>query len=296
MLKVFNPKNYKLYLKSFLFALGAYFLIDSFILDNLKINEDKEYNDALRDFNEAAFDSVIKNYDEYVRRAADIIDANSEDNVFAIFGTYLSMQNNGYLSYGDSFNSDDAMSDVQVFSHLGINVAVGNGVCRHQSDNLYRIFTELGYDCERVTGEGYVLDDEQGVINHQVLYIHENGEIYLLDPANRTVFVRCGSDEYVSIMDPNFKFKPRLSSDMTYNYDNFNLGAYFNFEDRSEDLDILRKRLEIYVNAADKLGEVFKAEEENRLNDLEKDMYDAMEEYRELIEEFKQKKLEKGLQ
>lgn len=296
MLKVFNPKNYKLYLKSFLFALGTYVLFDSFILDNFKINEEKGFNDTLRNFNEAAFESVIDDYDEYVREAASIIDANSSDNVFAIYATYLSMQNKGYLSYGNSFNPDGDKSDIQVFSHLGINVALGNGVCRHQSDNLYRIFKELGYDCERVTGEGYVSDGQQNVTNHQVLYIYENGEIYLLDPANNTIFVRCGKEGYVSIMDPNFKFEPRLSTDMTYNYDNANYWVYFNSEDRTEDLDMLRRNLELYVNMANELGGVFMSEEATRLYALEKEMYDAMEEYRELVEEIEQKKLEKGLQ
>ena len=112
-------------------------------------------NDALRDFDEIAFESVIEDYEEYTKEVADIIDENSDDNVFAIYGTYLAMQNNGFMSYGNFFSPTETDSRVQVFSHLGINVAVGNGVCRHQSDNLYRIFRELGYDCERVTGEGY---------------------------------------------------------------------------------------------------------------------------------------------
>lgn len=295
MLRVFSPKNYKLYLKSFLFAVGMYFVIDKFVMDEIEIIKSAELNDSIREFNEVVFSSILDDYEAYTEEVANIIDENADDNIFAVYAAYLFMQNNGYMSYGTKFNNGIDNPSAEIFSHLGINVAVGNGVCRHQSDNLYRVLTNLGYECERVTGEGYV-GEEQGVTNHQVVYVEEKGYVYLLDPANNTVFVRCGSEEYISITNPNFKFMPRLSTDMAYGYDNNNYRVYVNLDNRIHDLEILQSRLDMYFGKAEELKTEFIAAEAIRLSQYESVINQTMQEYEELIEEIEQKKLEKGLQ
>ena len=67
MMNWLSPKLWKLHLKSVLFILGTYFIIDSYVVEELKILDSKMINDELIDFNEKVFDCILDDYDAYTK-------------------------------------------------------------------------------------------------------------------------------------------------------------------------------------------------------------------------------------
>ena len=153
------------------------------------------------------------------------------DDPLEIFSMYNHLLWKGYFSEGHEYKYDNTdLYDIPYFE--GIDIMDGDGVCRHNSDLLARIFNECGYKAFTVNAyisEDMDIDYQPGIErpvgefsdydsgnyftstygNHQLVVVIDGNSVNFFDPTNLSVF-RLGSDETLHVINGvgQMKLKP----------------------------------------------------------------------------------------
>lgn len=213
------------------------------------IFQDAKTQKTYEKISEEAFEESIDAYDNYVTNLADILgEYFGTEDVIKIFGGYLTMSENGYLSFG-SRTEDENIVDIP--GQWGMNVVMGDAVCRHHADNLSRVLNKMGFETCVVLGEMYEGDEPKNDPNHAVVYVKDDDKIILLDPINGTIFVK-GKKTYESVHG-DYKFNPSLTCDQVYGFSKDSVPVYFNHDDITysktnyiKDLSVARQEAEYH--------------------------------------------------
>lgn len=234
----------------------------------IQYDEDNEYNHD-------NYPELYENYEEYVRKIGESLkECNEERKIVRDFAFYMTMLDNGYISYGYDFNG--GALPVEFADALGATIANGNGVCRHAADNLADVLCSIGYDAKVVVGKSYVKGEEKpSFANHAVVYVVEDGVGYLLDPINGTIFlkkigllyydIRSQEDTFVCF-EPVISYNPMNDSESNNAELLSNLGNDF-----KKHWDILKKYKE-YLECSDEYLTYFWLYEVKQLLENEKNI------------------------
>lgn len=191
-----------------------------FVSDALKemkeSNENKKSTETATLINNEVFKEVYVDYDKYIELIGGAIkESDMNNSSMEVYVAYQNMQDNGWISLGTEFNY--ATPAIEPTGNLGISIPTGEGVCRNQAFNLFKVFNALGYESGVVYGNlfGEEIDEEDNI--HAVTYVKEDGHLYLYDPTNKTIFLRDVLGRYISIDDENCRFKPNIFIDQEFN-------------------------------------------------------------------------------
>ena len=265
---------------------GGFILISSTVMIGNGINEGRsmratqEYHETATLINNEVFKEAYKNYDKYIELIAQAIkNTDMNNSSMEVFVAYMNMEENGWISLGDKFTYGD--SDFEPTGNLGISVVLGEGVCRNQAFNLFKVFDSLGYESGVVYGNLYsdIPSDENP---HAVTYVRDGKHIFLYDPTNKTVYLRDVWGHFISIDNEDLKFNPDMFVDNQFNQLGNNLGVYTYFgEDYGSIITYDTRRVRAQAKV-DELGDYYKEYEETYLKyyeeqiEQEKDQYDQI--------------------
>ena len=265
---------------------GGFILISSTVMIGNGINEGRsmratqEYHETATLINNEVFKEAYQNYDKYIELIAQAIkDSDMNNSSMEVFVAYTNMEENGWISLGDKFTYRD--SDFEPTGNLGISVVLGEGVCRNQAFNLFKVFDSLGYDSGVVYGNIYkdIPSDDNP---HAVTYVRDGKHIFLYDPTNKTIFLRDVWGHFISIDDKDVKFNPDMYVDNEFNRFDDNLGVYTYFGEDYGSIITYDTRRTRAQEKVDELGDYYKEYEEAYLEYYEeqiaeeKDQYDAV--------------------
>lgn len=267
-------KNVRVSIATEVVLLGfcIFFIIDKFLMPlGLSIISEQDYE---ADVENAViiYDEVIEAYHEYNDIVASYLTETVGNDLIPVYAYYLTMQDAGFLSHGIKFYNIEG--DYQIDGNYGINVVLGKGVCRHTSENLYHVLNKMGFKCERIIGELY-RDKKTGEANHMLVYVYYEDKVYLLDPTNKTIFIR-GKDGYIDIRDTGYYFVGTLEHDMTHDYDLNNQGAYFILTDRESEMKELHEDFIAFRTESRDHYLDFAKFESSKLSDIEEDIYNSL--------------------
>lgn len=283
---LFNPG---VLLSSVLFVSAAGYAIDKALPEILKNNKEKKTIELAGEISEIAFRDLHASYDEYIKAIAEEIRKTEMDvTITDTFASYLILQSNGCISIGDDFEYADPKFEIT--DELGVSIVLGEGVCRNQANNLCRVLKELGYTCGVSIGECHTGDATYNA-NHEVVFVKDSGVVYLLDPTNKTIFLRNMFGQYVSISDENLYFIPQMTDDEKFGYDKDNLPLYMNMDDDYGEIHTYQYRFSNSLEKANSNLEYYFAYEDKNLVIHENNIEDLVDEYLSVEEEY-QKKLQ----
>lgn len=155
-----------------------------------------------------------------------------------IFSMYNHLLWKGYFSEGHEYKYDNSdLYDIPYFE--GLDIMDGDGVCRHNSDLLARIFNEYGY--KAFTVNAYVSEDmdinyQPGIErpvggftdygygnyftstygNHQLVVVIDGNSVNFFDPTNLSVY-RLGSDETLHVINGSGQMQLKPLSEYSIN-------------------------------------------------------------------------------
>lgn len=265
---------------------GLFKLPDIDLKDWLK---GKENNENVIEISESEVSELFADYNEYVSLiAAEIKMSGLDHDISEIFASYVYLQENGYISFGNEILESDEI--LELSDNLGINVATGEANARNKIINFNNVLKELGYDSKLVCGELYVAGERNRVVNHSVCFIKEDGHYFLLDVANKTIFFKNGS-EFISMKDENVRFKPSLTYDRENGYYPDNKAIYRTMENCYKDCDWFMLDYPFRETQAAEQDGFFKDYEANNLFGLERDIINYLEEFAEIYNSENEEKI-----
>ncbi|MDE5631056.1 MAG: hypothetical protein K2I70_05595 [Bacilli bacterium] len=251
--------------------------------DIVTTRNNQEYYETATLINNQVFEEAYGNYDKYIELIAKAIkESDMNNSSMEVFVAYTNMEKNGWISLGDKFEYGDP--DFEPIGNMGISVVLGEGVCRNQAFNLFKVFDSLGYESGVLYGNIYssLPSDENP---HAVTYVRDGKKVFLYDPTNKTVFLRDVWGHFISIDDENIKFNPSMYIDNQFNClkDNMPVHMYFG-EDYGSYItyDTRRTRAQQKV---DELGDYYKEYEEAYLEYYEKQIALEKDRYDEIIDQ-----------
>lgn len=240
-------------------------------------NEPKDTKEDFIEIEENEVTGLLADYNEYVSLiASEIKMANMNHDISEVFASYVYLQENGYISFGDEILAADNI--VELSDYYGINVAAGEANARNKIINFNNVLKALGYDSKLVSGELYIEGKKDRVVNHLVCFIKEGGHYFLLDAANKTIFFKNGN-EFISMKDENVRFSPSLTYDRKLGYYPDNKAIYSTMENCYKDCDWFMLDYPFRENLAAKQDEFFKEYEENNLAALEREIACYLEDF-----------------
>ena len=187
------------------------------------VQKDEDENlDNMADFHNA--------YNEYVHRVAFALKyCTGERDLLKDYALYMTMFEHGFMSLGDFSRQG---RETQVIDSLGANVASGKGYYVNEANNLACVLNVLGYDAKPVVGTKYIESEEYDYEkpedpNYMLVYVHADGIDYLLDPANKTIFLRSGWEQFYSLESSEGEY---VVFDPTYSYSDEVVGKYTNYD------------------------------------------------------------------
>lgn len=182
-------------------------------------------SDAKRQRSENAVASVYyvqtQKYDEIVKDIKKVMNQIGCTTPIEIFAIYNHMLWNGYFSENHEYKYDNKdLYDIAY--NYGLDIFDGEGVCRHNSDLLARIFKEFGYNSFTVNAyisEKLNIDFQKGIErnrgefqeggfgnyftsnygNHQLVVVIDGSSVNFFDPTNLAVFKLSENDQLTLI-------------------------------------------------------------------------------------------------
>lgn len=174
---------------------------------------------------------LIDNYQEYVDRiASEIKQVGRDGSITDVFAVYEYLEENGLISLGDDFKHE--IVDFEIEDNYGINVATGSAQSRNQTNNFMNVAKSLGYEVYLINGSLYIEGEKTDEVNHCLCYAKLDGHTILIDPANRTIFLKDGL-VYRSIDKEYLLFKPDWVYDKDAGY--YNRSFYMSTENVYDD-------------------------------------------------------------
>lgn len=232
-----NNRGYLPFLLSM--ALGSSILVYSVeeIVDSMQIDKVQEEETLDADFTQLS--NVYYDYIDAIASEMKIL-VDSRD-IVGDFALYETMLKNDFISYGCFEYSEVNFEYPEL---LGANIALGEGVCINEAQNMCDVFTSLGYEAKIVPGKYYKKGEVVANPNHAVVYVSDGKFAYLLDPTNDTILLRHSFGLYYSIEsqeDEVYCFEPAYTFENNYygRYDNLQLLGDF-FDDHKKHWDVLR--------------------------------------------------------
>lgn len=176
---------------------------------------------------------LIESYQEYVENiASEIRQVGRDGSITDVFAAYEYLEENGLISLGDDFKHEHV--DFEIAGNYGINVATGSALSRNQASNFMNVAAALGYEVHLVNGYLYYDEEKTDELNHCLCYAKIDGHTILIDPANRTIFLKDGG-VYRSIDKEYLVFKPDVMYDKSEGYYPDNKGFYKSTENVYDD-------------------------------------------------------------
>lgn len=275
-------------------VLTSSFFIGHTIEEANAVENSKEYHETATLINNEVFKEAYDAYNKYIELIAQAIkNSDMNNSSMEVFVAYKNMEENGWISLGDEFNY--GTSDFEPIGNMGISVVLGEGVCRNQTFNLFKVFDSLGYESGVLYGHVYsdVPSDENP---HAVTFVRDGKKVFLYDPTNKTVFLRDVWGHFLSIDDENIKFNPSMYIDNQFNYleDNLPVHLYFG-EDYGSKItyDTRRNRAQQKV---DELGDYYAIYEAVYLKHYEEQIAAEKEQYDAIVEQILSTKGEEAVQ
>ena len=263
--------------KMALIAGGLRFCLNTVHAEGTIINEVKTQK-SYEQISEQAFEESIDAYDNYVENIAAVMAEYTDvGNPISVLATYLEMLNSKDITFG-SLSQEENIVDIR--GYWGMNVVIGEGVCRHHADNLSRVLNALGFDSALVLGEAFMGDDPTNNPNHAVVYVKNGKDVILLDPTNQTIFLM--GDKYYESLDGSIKFIPSLSCDQIYGFASDNYPAYFTHKDMSESRDLYIELFNLYKEIAHEQDALIRNRCAELLREDQKIIFKELIEYRAL--------------
>ncbi len=216
-----EKKELKLYLRNAGYFFGLFLSGAVLVKIGLEVTPEsrsfteEEYK-GLVDLSEEDKKIFLAHYQNYIDEIArEIAELGLNKDAITAFGSYVAMQDSGAISR-DGFKT--GQSNFEIEGYEGLSITLGNGVCRHQADNLYRVLKRLGYDCGIVHGvigteEDIEKKNEQigtaeKITGHAVVYVKgEDGTIIFLDPLYKTIFIQEYQDKWISATNKELYFE-----------------------------------------------------------------------------------------
>lgn len=187
--------------------------------------DNQEYQKTATLINNEVFKEAYGSYDTYIDLIAEEINnTNMNNSSMGVFVAYTTLEKNGWISLGDKFTFGDP--DFEPIGNPGISVVLGEGVCRNEAFNFFKVLDSLDYDCGIVYGELYEKLPSDGS-GHAVTYVKDGKHLILYDPTNKTIFLRDVWGRFISIDNKDLKFNPSIYLDSEFNQLGDNLDVYF---------------------------------------------------------------------
>lgn len=225
---------------------------------------------------------LLENYQEYVDSIAnEIRQVGRAGSITDVFAAYEYLEENGLISLGDEFKHESV--DFEIADNYGINVATGSAQSRNQASNFMNIAKALGYEVYLVNGSLYYDEEKTDKINHCLCYAVIDGHNILIDPANRTIFLKDGS-VYRSIDKEYLIFKPDVMYDQSEGYFPDNKGLYKSLENVYDNCGWIADEFFVKREAMGDNAVFFANYEIANLLEYERFITDYMEECSETIE------------
>ena len=180
---------------------SIYKLRDDYVL--LKSIEDIKYEEA------------IKKYRKYIRMVCDFLDSLNLKNDIDYSIVLSLLIDNGIFSVKRKFKKlsineetgETELPEIEIFSHLGMNIVLGEGNCRHYATFHDDVMKRLEKDskkffCTAYREAGY----EPQKSNHIANTIKHDGKLYIIDTFN---------DAYLYSFIDNIKARQVCNEDVT---------------------------------------------------------------------------------
>ena len=173
--------------------------------------DETDSNELEEETNSDLHRELFDNYQEYVEKVANEIRLVQRDgSITDVFAAYEYLEENGLISIGNDFSHEHV--GYEIAENYGINVATGSALSRNQANNFMNIAASLGYEVHLVNGSLYIDEEKTSEVNHCLCYSVIDDHAILIDPANRTIFLKDGFI-YRSIDKNYLLFKPNLIYD-----------------------------------------------------------------------------------
>lgn len=247
------------------------------------IKDAKEYHETATLVNNEVFKEAYSDYERYIELIARAIKWTDMDNSsMEVFVAYKNMEENGWISLGDKFTYGDP--DFEPIGNAGISVVLGEGVCRNQAFNLFKVFDSLGYESGVVYGNVYssIPSDENP---HAVTYVKDGKHVFLYDPTNKTVFLRDVWGHFISIDDENVKFNPSMFMDNQFNCLESNMPVHTYFGEDYGSLITYDTRRSRAQQKVDELEDYYENYERAYLEYYEKQIAAEKDRYDDIVEQ-----------
>ncbi len=185
----------------------------SSLINDYKVSKEKEADSI-----DPELDNLTTSYYNYVGKIADkIISVNEERDILRDFAIYETMLEKGCFSLESFSDLDDNIEIPPIF---GANVAVDRANSLHIAFNMADVFSALGYDAKVVVGKTYKKGEDKPIDdNHTVVYVSNDKNVFLLDPARNTVLLRHKNLLYYTIEsqeDDVVCFEPNIDFENDY--------------------------------------------------------------------------------
>lgn len=277
------PKAFGGLIASGFVVLSSSFFIGNSIKEANDTRESQEYHETATLINNEVFKEAYGNYDKYIELIAQAIkNSDMNNSSMEVFVAYTNMEENGWISLGDKFEYGD--SDFEPIGNLGISVVLGEGVCRNQAFNLFKVFDSLGYESGVLYGHAYstIPSDENP---HAVTYVRDGKHVFLYDPTNKTVFLRDVWGHFISIDDENVKFNPSMFIDNQFNCLESNMPVHTYFGEDYGSIITYDTRRARAQQKVDDLGDYYAAYESDYLKYYEEQIAQEKEYYDQIVEQ-----------
>lgn len=235
-------------------GVGAAFYGGTEKLEALK--EDKKIES---EENDVTFDDISVTYYNYIGAIADeIYNLTEKRDIVGDYALYVTMLNNGLISRGIFKYSHTLYEDTRL---MGLNIAMGEGVCINEACNMCDVFSSLGYEAKVVFGKFYKKGETKpDEVNHAVVYVSDGKFAYILDPTNDTILLRKSLGLYVTVESQEDKV---LYFEPDYMYSNDYYGEHYNlqllgdlFNDHKKHWEVLKAYRNYKEAAKQYLGEI----------------------------------------
>lgn len=220
---------------------------------------------------------LLENYQEYVDNIANEIKLVGRDgSITDVFAAYEYLEENGFISLGDDFKHEEVAFEIE--QNYGINVATGSAQSRNQASNFMNIAASLGYEVHLVNGSLYIEGEKKSDVNHCMCYAVIDGHAILIDPANKTIFLKDGR-VYRSIDKDYLLFKPDYLYDQQVGNYPGNKDFYTSLENTYDDCGWIADEFFVKREAIKESADFFEEYELANLIEYEQFISDYIDEY-----------------
>ena len=142
---------------------------------------------------ECKFYESIVAYREYIRMVCDLLDGLNFKNDIEYSIALSQLMDIGFFSLALGFKKlseneetgEQELPQIELYSHLGINIVLGEGNCRHYSSFHNDVMRRLEKDSKRFYCSAYLdSEKEPSEPNHMANTIYYNGKLYVVDTFN----------------------------------------------------------------------------------------------------------------